>query len=384
MIAIPSVICLIACHGGAADHFATFAERLIKEGHQVEVYASGPALKKFQERNITVVCPFNVDHLSSTQEKILAEQIVKYCNKASVVLTDVGHDFDVALQKSFTDKAPEVLRIAYYDNPESYVPGGYSHIAAQVMRLAHKVLFANAHLKEEVLYKDSHEKLLLPFNRRVGLGYYPLSQAEKVAARRAKGQEGLRAQFFSQNQLEEKGQKVLVYFGGNNQEYFGKAFPAFLTLLSDSSATTDLSNTIVVLQQHPGAKSENLDRQAMEKWINELGNFEKAPKIILSNQTSEEMQVIADAALYYQTSMGPLFALAGIPTIQVGHEVYEDVLIKNGLCASVLDAAAFVDAVSSIKPVCVSEEHKKKISDRLGIKEDWFHTLKQTFNLVSC
>ena len=46
---LAETVCFIACHGGPADHFATFAEDLVKKGHTVHVFAAGPALKKFEE-----------------------------------------------------------------------------------------------------------------------------------------------------------------------------------------------------------------------------------------------------------------------------------------------------------------------------------------------
>ena len=46
-----AAVCFIACHGGPADHFATYAEALTKQGYDVQIHATGPALKKLQERN---------------------------------------------------------------------------------------------------------------------------------------------------------------------------------------------------------------------------------------------------------------------------------------------------------------------------------------------
>jgi hypothetical protein len=60
------VICLIACHGGSADHFAIFAENLIQEGYEVQVYASNLVVKKFQDRNIHAI-PFALEGLSSVE-----------------------------------------------------------------------------------------------------------------------------------------------------------------------------------------------------------------------------------------------------------------------------------------------------------------------------
>jgi hypothetical protein len=374
-----TAICLIACHGGPADHFATFAEKLVEEGYEVHVYASGPAIKKFQDRNIQITMSFNPDELSKAGEDELASQIATSCSKASVVLTDVGHPFDITIQKALASKAPEVLRLAYYDNPEPYVPGGYSIVAAEVMLAAKKVLFANANLKRDKLYQEPNKEVTLPLQGRVGLGYYPITQAERIATSRAKNHEVMRAQLLSKHGIGDKGQKVLVYFGGNNDEYFTKAFPAFLNFLSEGSKYSDLSSTVIVFQQHPGAKVKNIDRQQVESWIKEQAEMTTAPKVIISDSTSDDMQVVADGALFYQTSMGPLFALAGIPIVQVGHKTYEDVLVRGLglLCPSATTASGFADAIRAIHSKPVSEEQRILIFAGLGIKEDWFKRLKR-------
>lgn len=49
-------ICFITGHLGPADHFATFAEHLSKKA-TIEIYATGPALKKFQERGRNGLSP---------------------------------------------------------------------------------------------------------------------------------------------------------------------------------------------------------------------------------------------------------------------------------------------------------------------------------------
>lgn len=372
-----AAICLIACHGGPAEHFATFAENLVREGYEVQVYASGPALKKFQDRNIQVAMPFAIDNLSTQAQADLATQIAKSCSKASVVLTDLGHSFDITLQKALAEEAPRVLRLTYYDNPEPYVPGGYSNTAAEVMIAAQKVLFANANLRKASIYQEPNKEIKLPLKNRIGIGYYPVNQAEKIVMRREKEHKRMRAGLLAKHGLEDKGQKVLVYFGGNNEEYFTKAFPAFLQILSKGN----LSNTVIVLQQHPGAKSKNRDRHELEAWIKRYSAEANSPKMIISDETTDDMLVVAEGALYYQTSMGPLYALAGIPIIQVAHETYEDVLVRNRLCPSVINSSDFMVAIAAIQPVAVSEMQRKTIYKSLGIRENWFQIFQQALNV---
>jgi hypothetical protein len=128
-----AAICLIACHGGPADHFATYAEVLIKEGYDVQIHATGPALKKFQERGIEVKSSFSLDNLTPDEEDHLAQAIAKTCSTASMVLTDVGHAFDIKIQKALSNHATKIPHLAYYDNPEPFVPGGYSSTAAAAL-----------------------------------------------------------------------------------------------------------------------------------------------------------------------------------------------------------------------------------------------------------
>ena len=331
-MSIPTAaICFIACHGGPADHFATFAEDLTKKGYTVEIHASGPALDKFQSRGFSATA-FSVDSPAS--------EVAEKCANASVIITDVGHAFDIELQRACAKSAPLAPRCAYYDNPESYVPGGYSDVAAQVMQVAQKVLFANSNLTNIVPGKG------------IGIGYYPMGQVHKITQRRTLEHETLRSQFFTKHSLVDTGQKVLVYAGGNNEEYFSKAFPAFLEFLDGIS-----KEFIVVLQQHPGAKKENTDRVLAE-----------GHPLFISDFNSDNAQVLADAMLYYQTSMGPQFVLAGIPTIQVGHEVYRDILVRNNLCSVATTQDAFVRAITDLKP---NVEGREEIERGLGICPDW-------------
>lgn len=79
---VTKVVFLICCHCGPADHFATFAEELTKERHEVQVLASDPALKKSQDRNIEIKTSFIINNLSKEEESQLATSIVKTCSRA--------------------------------------------------------------------------------------------------------------------------------------------------------------------------------------------------------------------------------------------------------------------------------------------------------------
>ena len=370
--ALPAAaVCLISCHGASADHFATFAEHLSKEAGTIEIVAAGPALKTFRERGIEVKVPFSLEQLSPAEEDALAAQIAKTCSSASVAITDVGDAFAIKVQKALAREARQVARLAYYENPEPLVPGKYSAIAAEVMLAAQGVLFANSNLAKVPLYSAPGQEVDFGSRKKIGVGYYPIQRAETIAQRRAAEQSTLRQAFFQKNGLVDTGQKVLVYFGGNNQDYFSKAFPAFLSLLEQGGR----ADIVVVFQQHPCAAAENIDRHLLENWVQRT--MPQAPKIIFSDFNSNEAQLLADGALYYQTSMGPQFVLAGLPTIQIGHETYEDILVRNRLAPSVTTVDQWISAVDGLSRQ-QQDISKEVVLEGLGIKTDWLQVLETT------
>lgn len=369
-----AAICFIACHGGPADHFATFAENL-KDTANIEISASGPALEKFEKRGIQVKNSFSVENLTPDEEDVLAEKIAKTCAACLVVITDLGHSFDIKLQKALKDFAPNVCRVTYYDNPESFVPGGYSKTAVQVMLAAKKVLFANSNLPKIPIFYEPGKEINFENIEKIGIGYYPLELAEKIAKRRFEEQDFMRQKLFLKHNFPETGQKVFVYIGGNNEEYFNNAFPAFLSILTETMADQDFSNTIFVLQQHPGAKGKNLDVKLLSEWKSNYENEENAPKIIISDFSTDDVQVLADGVFYYQTSMGPQIVLAGIPIVQIGHESYQDILVRNHLAPSVTNPQQFKISIKELSHP-QKEVHREQILESLGIKKDWLQILK--------
>lgn len=370
---IAAAICLIALNGGPADHFAAFAENLSKEGRIVEIYASGPALKHFEDRGVQVKETFSLDQMSPEQEDALAAHIAKSCSEASVVMTDVGHPFDIKLQKALARAS--IPRLAYYDNPEPYVPGGYSLVAKEVIQNAQSVLFANYLLAQSPLFYEPGKEIDFGNRIKVGLGYYPIDRAEKIARQRESS--SLFRQVFLKNNLLDEDLKVFVYFGGNNEEYFSKAFPAFLSLLEAGMQYADLSHLVFLIQQHPGAKENNLDAGMVRAWLSVHGEKENAPKLIVSDFRLDEAQIIAEAAFYYQTSMSLLFALAGIPTVQIGHNTFNDILVRNQICPSVTHVDQFLDVIHEL----VYQKQfapQELVLNSLGIQSDWLQILETT------
>lgn len=381
-LSTPATVCFVACHGGPADHFAAFAEGLTRDRVTVQVHATGAALSTLNGRQGVRVSPFSLTNLSSSEEDALARKIAKAHEKAAVLFTDVGHPFADKVQRAFALYAKNVRRIAYYDNPERYVPGGYSDVASKITRNAQIVAFANETLVRDGIQSAPGIDVDLSMTRRVGIGYYPVAKAEALFARRLQEHDARRKELFAKYGIVDQGQKLLVYFGANNEEYFTKAFPAFLSFLTEAIAQSDLSRFVILHQGHPGAKAENRDGKELTAWCETNKASNRAPKIVISDSESDIVQIAADSALYYQTSMGPQFVLEGIPTIQVAHETYGDILARANLCTKVTTANTLIDALSNIAPFGKEESHKDALKQALGVRADCSETVKKTIREI--
>jgi hypothetical protein len=356
---VTALIYFIACHGAPAAHFSEFAKELRKEGCRVEILATGPALDKLKGAGAKEFNPDQLDINDPASQRLLAEKVAKSLGPGSVVITDLSHLLMASIQEAIAKELPLIERLAYYENPEPFVPGSYMQTAAKVMACVNKVLFANANLAKEPLYLSPSFTILLPLEKRIGIGYYPVEAAKFLESARFARKEIARRQFFEENKLTDTGQKILVYLGGNNDVYFKEALPAFLTLLRESKL--EQTENIVLMQHHPGDKKREIDP-------NLSGGF----PIFVSKTTSEESLLLADAVLYYQTSMAPQFALAGIPAIQVGHDTYPDILIRNNLAPSATTTEKFLEAVKA----CAKPPKNGKILADLGISPHWLVHLK--------
>ena len=139
-------------------------------------------------------------------------------------------------------------------------------------------------------------------------------------------------------------------------------------------------NYVILLQQHPAAKGKNLDRAMFEECTTRIKAEPKAPKMIVSDFNSDTAQIAADMAMYYQTSMGPQFILAGIPTIQIGHETFNDILVKNHFSPSVTNSSQLTTILSELS-LPKKEIPHEVIFEGLGINPEWLEVLKKALSI---
>lgn len=301
----------LACHPNAGGHMADFKSSLDKQGVATTFLAADKAYDAAVRRGSS-----SVERISSEHAKAVA---LRLHQSADRVIADVGSEFSALVFQELDALNSKVVKIAYYDNPEPFVPGGYSATAAAVIRAADGVLFANAALAKETIYDGDKKPLDLSAKKRHGLGYFAFEKLEEYRQQRlGETRPTKRAEFFAKAGLEDRGQKLLVFLGGANETYEKQVLPALGEIFREAS----LDKSIVVLQRHPRASDADCEL------------FEALPaNFVLSPMDFDSALVMADQVAYYQTSASVYFPLMGLPAIQLGHEPYEDLLIRNALCS---------------------------------------------------
>lgn len=374
------LICFVVCDNGPAAHFAAFVKSLaINDRFCIDIYANDVVLAKFkdlQRSDRINLFHFILDGLNDDGEQGLATDIINNCiiRGAKTIIMDIANKFNTKLQIAFNsiDLALYNIRLwSYYDNPENYVPGGYSIRCRETIKLSQNILFANTNLIQNQSKIFSLPNVPIDLNDKTvqTIGYYPIETAENLYQRRQIERKILREKYDWNNV-----KYLFVYFGGNNQVYFEQAFPALLSLLS-SIDKEYCEDTLFLLHQHPAAKLDNRDGLLLQKWLLKNSSIQ----ITLSPLTTDEAQIVADGVLYYQTSMAAQFALMGLPIMQVGHKIYDDILVKHDICQVATNSSDFLKGLKILKEksqLINSIEQKQMIYDAIGYTYDWIQNLE--------
>ena len=332
-----SSIVMISSHPAPASHLAKMATVFEEagvgctfeatEGAYQNFVRSGVAVNNFYENSSENFSSFLESHRAESAE--LARQIAKTHEMARAVIIGHGGKFPGLLFEAFEKHAPSVKRILYIDNYESFVPGEYSSLLMENIKKAQEVWFANANFVSEPIFSAKNVEADIKDKERFGVGISPLSERAvlQLVEDRKKGE--VRRDFLRANGIEDRGQKILIYLGGANAEYYEHAFPTFLRILDGLD-----KETTVILQQHPRAVKEgNRDGMLFQAWKKVSDDKEK--RAVVSVCPSDNAIAAADVISYYQTSAILLPLAAGIPMIQVGHETYFDAGVRNSLCTAV-------------------------------------------------
>jgi hypothetical protein len=362
-------VCLITIHPNSAHHFAQFAQELDKAQISWQILAAGHAeailrQKKIAHKKISIwLNKKELTNLSTEEQVSIAKLTAKECKKAKMIIADISEPFIVYVQHEL-NRISSAKRYLYYDNPEPYVPGEYSRCFHALLNTRPDgVIFANYHLAYDTLFGEHHEPLECSHLDKIGLGFYPLEDAQKLKALK-KNKELLRNKLFEELGIRDEKQKILLYLGGANSSYFEEAFPFFLTALEESARDPFFENILFLLQQHPRAKEESLDLYTL---------FAKALPFQVFQSPFSALEAIAcsDLTYYYQTSMIPPIILGGCPLLQVSAIPFEDLGVRLNLVDSVHEITTL--PMMSVRAIAKAhtEVSLKIVEEGVGYQEDW-------------
>lgn len=373
------LICFIASHTGPAQHFYRFAQEIAAD-RKVEIHAIGAASDALRPLNSA-----RVKHLKDSAHSFEAglEALVQKCKEASMIIIDIGSEESLVIVKRLRLEFPGKNIVVYYDNPENYVPN-YSELAVEIMQLGSSVWTANASYESDPLFTEGELEIALPSFPPTGIGYYDKAKVEELKARRADSADE-RAKFFQAHDLEDRGQRIVTFFGGNNSRYFDHSLLKMLSLLEKAIAVTDLSDTILVLQQHPVARrEEKKDAPIMQKWYEQNAVNRHCPQVVVSKIPSSDVaQVVSDGALYDQTSMSIQFAWIGMRVAQVG-ECDEDILYRKKIAPHLENAEVMGKWLTFLgKASAEAAEEDGSFEDAIGYKLDWADRLRAAVGIVA-
>lgn len=333
----------ITLHSLPAEHFVCF-ENVYKDVLPTYMIFGDVAKRALKDRPPY----FDLDSLDKTDMEAFADEVARICDCAQIIFVSIGHASSGYIIKALRETYGDTKRlIVYYDNPEAFVPGGYSEVAEAAIAFGQpkEILFANKNLaRADVEIFKGVEGV-----KKTGLGFYAMEQVEALKAMRV-GKEKSEG-------------RVFLYLGGSetNTEYMEKALPAFIEMLRGMSFEEE--PTTLYFRGHP--RSSGVDFAAVEAIAKPGLTVLKAPKDLL------ESLAIADYALYYQTSLSPLLVLGGIQAIQVGHEVYRETLVDKRIIP-VAKTFSELEEILKRAPDAYSE---RAIYDVIGYDPAWKENL---------
>lgn len=332
----------------------------------IYVLATGDAALVLASKNIFFreFNPQKIDLYSPSRERTdLAQGIASMLgsHKINVAFTGVASLFDVEVHKALATHASNVQGISFYDSPDEYLPG-YSEIAAQVMNVSKRVLFANIDFVNystpdsstvvATFPKASEQSVNTESQQVSSLGYVYTDIASKIVEKREHSHWhahqtivdvlGLN-RCFPQERGAIGGQyTILPYFPEETEEQQQK-FESFLTLLKQASAEKDLSHLLILVQATPST-SERI-QTAINSW-KDSGNSQ-LPLMLVSRFDSEFSLLAADGMLYHSSPIAHQVALAGIPTIQIGSDTISDILVNKGIGSKATSAPEFIQSLTA-------------------------------------
>ena len=348
-------------HPNPSNHAKEFIKAYEEKGEECFVYTDSKAVaNRFPEKAQIV-------KISTAQE---IQNTAKLLEKHDRIIADISIPqwAEVFRQiKNQTDK------IVYYDNPERFVSTAYSNLAQQMVLVSDTILFSNKNCVREGILNGEKRKISLSHKNLVGLGFYPQNISSEIMQFTKEQKLAFRKELFSVNNLEDKGQQILVIAGGASEEY-DKTFLSFMVLTKNilQEGHNELNHYLFVLQQHPRSLQQgNKDGLCFQTYTASPNNPKNLVKGVISHLKTPQALSIADVVVYQQTSMAPEFILGGAPkVIQITHDFpNKDMLVHAGIAVVKTEE----ELLAALNQECIVS--KKQIRAKLGIDKNWKENL---------
>lgn len=370
MIDLPAEICFVAAHPAAGEHFYFFSHELEKDGVPYYFLATEGAYDKAKLLGGNVknfhLSDRKLQDLTNDELDQLADVVLKTCKLAKQVFVEGGSAFSERLLLKFKERAPQIKRVLYWDNPEPDVPGGYSEQFAKLAAYAETVVYS--------LNKPNIAEHF-PDKEWIGLGFFPQAIVDKYRSIRSDPTKKAEARkkLFDEMNIPPDGSSLVIFFGGANNEYMEKAFPNFLNqTLHPLQNSPQFKSILFVLQQHARAKTDfnNKDAELLDEWKKTHPTL----RFVVSKSNFDTAAVAADVVLYHQTSASLQFLLSGIPGMQVGFP-YCDTPVRLKLYPSIPPESSelFIEKLcESLHKKPLNKNELQSVSELIGISPNWY------------
>lgn len=354
-------VCFLACHPNGGNHLSDYYTSL-SQGYSAAFIGVDKGFETAERKKISPIKRLDTEkplsEMSNEEQKKLARSTAKkVIQVATHLIADVGSPFTKYVFKELKALESKVIKMAYHDNHEPFVPGGYTELAIQTFAHADHAVYANKTMAEDNGF---------------GIGYFDFSKVDTYRLfRSTQIQATKRKNLFNSFGIADKGQKLMVYLGGANKVYSEQAFPAFAKLLRESAEKGVLDHAVVMLQRHPRASNE--DKEAFEALQKDFPKLTFA----VSPLDFDSSLAVADLVCYYQTSASLFLPLAGIPAFQVGHEPFDDTPYRHGLLkfASTVENLQGELESATERNVMPTAARLKELYELMGVDKNWGHNL---------
>ncbi len=364
-------VCFFSCHPAPANQFIDLST-IAKEAGATCVYIAGG------ESSYKILSPHSKDtHFFSIDSELdlTASKIADLISTCDILITDLPNPFTQLVVSNLKGRASAVKLVGYYDNPETFVPGGYSKQVGKVVQYLDAIFFRNGLHEAMPIFSELGCAMDLDAVKKVGIYYSSIpKEVERMKVQR-QDRFLQRKRFFEHQKLSDRGQQLVLISGGANSVFYHETIPHFLHLLEESIKSGLLPDSTIVYQQHGRAKTEdgNPDGKQILAWkASFLDPFSgPKPEFVFSHLPFNDAVVLSDFILYHQTSDNAKFYLLGIPTLQVSKEPYPDLLIRNGLieCASTPEILTHVWNQAKKDPS--PKIHKDVVYKEMGYSPDF-------------